>query len=274
MDFNFDKIAREHLSLPQFLKTFFIRRCGEKQLALKKLDMLIQSLRHHRQNSKRFDTIAILLGLDAPDVKHYTPLACGFYLHALYIAIRAIFPEKYKNATVDNRTAPTTPSNNNDNRRPRLVDLESLKQDIKNVLSDGVQTKTYLSRDNVLEICEGVGFTLKETEKLLTAITRKGLWLIDNFLAFILSHWYKKREERHHLNEQLFDRADTNGDGILSIQEFKDIVFIAEPDVQEVDILALYDFISGVDGTIDKEEFATGMHLVHAQIVKNLRNQL
>ena len=54
MDFNFDKIAREHLSLPQFLKTFFIRRCGEKQLALKKLDMLIQSLRHHRQNSKRF----------------------------------------------------------------------------------------------------------------------------------------------------------------------------------------------------------------------------
>ena len=155
-----------------------------------------------------------------------------------------------------------------------MVDLESLKQDIKNVLSDGVQAKTYLSRDNVLEICEGVGFTLKETEKLLTAITRKGLWLIDNFLAFILSHWYKKREERHHLNEQLFDRADTNGDGILSIQEFKDIVFIAEPDVQEVDILALYDFISGVDGTIDKEEFATGMHLVHAQIVKNLRNQL
>ena len=75
-------------------------------------------------------------------------------------------------------------------------------------------------------------------------------------------------------NEQLFDRADTNGDGILSIQEFKDIVLIAEPDVQEVDILALYDFISGVDGTIDKEEFATGMHLVHAQIVKNLRNQL
>ena len=49
-------------------------------------------------------------------------------------------------------------------------ELESLKQDIKNVLSDGVQAKTYLSRDNVLEICEGVGFTLKETEKLVSIL--------------------------------------------------------------------------------------------------------
>ena len=95
--------------------------------------------------------------------------------------------------------------------------------------------------------------------------------MIDDFLEYALSFWYGKREQRRKQNEKLFEKADLNGDGILSIDEFKAIVLIAEPDVQEIDILALYDFISGVDGTIDKDEFASGMHLVHAQIVKNLR---
>ena len=79
MDYNFDKIGREHLSLPQFLKTFFIRRCGEKTLALKKLDLLIQSLRQQRNSSTRFNTLAVLLGLEEKDVKNYTPLASGFF---------------------------------------------------------------------------------------------------------------------------------------------------------------------------------------------------
>lgn len=269
MDFNFDKIGREHLSLPQFLKTFFIRRCGEKQLALKKLDILIQSLRQHRQYSKRFDTLATLLGLDEPDVKAYTPLASAFYLHALYITVTVFFHEKYANAT-----AASDSSSIYHNNSQRKIKIEHLKKDIKNILSDGVQTKTYLSRSNAFYICEGIGFSLKEAEMVVSKITKKGLWMIDDFLSFLLEYWYKKREQRHKLNEKLFDQADINNDGILSIEEFKDIVLIAEPDVQEVDVLALYDFISGVDGTIDKEEFATGMHLVHAQIVKNLRHQI
>ena len=146
-----------------------------------------------------------------------------------------------------------------------------MRKDIRNSLSDGVQVKTYLSRDHVSQICEQVGFTISETEKILTNVTRKGLWLIDDFLEYALSIWYGKREQRRKQNEKLFEKADLNGDGILSIDEFKAIVLIAEPEVQEIDILALYDFISGVDGTIDKDEFASGMHLVHAQIVKNLR---
>ena len=259
MDYNFDKIGREHLSLPQFMKTFFIRRCGEKTLALKKLDLLIQSLRQQRQSSTRFNTLAVLLGLEEQDVKAYTPLAAGFFLHALFVAIKLLYQHKY-DADPETDTAQKAANR-----------LDYMRKDIRNSLSDGVQVKTYLSRDHVSQICEQVGFTISETEKILTNVTRKGLWLIDDFLEYALSFWYGKREQRRKQNEKLFEKADLNGDGILSIDEFKAIVLIAEPEVQEIDILALYDFISGVDGTIDKDEFASGMHLVHAQIVKNLR---
>ena len=155
---------------------------------------------------------------------------------------------------------------NTDTAHQAAYRLDAMKKDIRNSLSDGVQVKTYMSRDQVSQICEEVGFTIPETEKILTNVTRKGLWLIDDFLEYILSFWYSKRQQRRQQNEKLFEQADANGDGILSIDEFKAIVILAEPDVQEVDILALYDFISGVDGTIDKDEFASGMHLVHAQI--------
>ena len=259
MDYNFDKIGREHLSLPQFMKTFFIRRCGEKTLALKKLDLLIQALRQQRQSSTRFNTLAVLLGLEEQDVKAYTPLAAGFFLHALFVAIKLLYQHKY-DADPETDTAQKAANR-----------LDYMRKDIRNSLSDGVQVKTYLSRDHVSQICEQVGFTISETEKILTNVTRKGLWLIDDFLEYALSIWYGKREQRRKQNEKLFEKADLNGDGILSIDEFKAIVLIAEPEVQEIDILALYDFISGVDGTIDKDEFASGMHLVHAQIVKNLR---
>ena len=62
----------------------------------------------------------------------------------------------------------------------------------------------------------------------------------------------------------LFEKADLNGDGYSQMNQSNRAM--AEP--RKIDILALYDFISGVDGTIDKDEFASGMHLVHAQIVK------
>ena len=64
-------------------------------------------------------------------------------------------------------------------------------------------------------------------------------------------------------NQALFKRADDNGDGILSLQEFKTIVQEVEPTTSDFDIISLYDLISGEDGVIDKEEFAIGMDFMH-----------
>ena len=256
VDFTFDTIHREHLSLPQFLKPFFIRLCDDKQLAYMKLDVLIQSLRKHRKNSKRFDTFAVLLGLDKNDAKQFTPLACEFYLHLLYTSATVLLHED--GGAMAQISKPGL--------NPAMI-----KQDITNVLSDGVQATALLSRKDTIRICKIIGFTTQETEKIISEITRQGLWLLDDFLHYMLQHWYQKRSTRHEANKQLFGTANSNDDGVMAVEKFKNLVLVAEPDAQDIDIYALYDFLSGEDGSISKENFASGMDLVHAQVFRNLK---
>ena len=53
---------------------------------------------------------------------------------------------------------------------------------------------------------------------------------------------------------QLFNMCDTNGDGVLQLDEFKDLIARIDRHVTYQDVLAMYHECVGDDDVIDKEE--------------------
>ena len=88
-NFHFDSLGRDHVSMPTFLKSFFIRRCGEKAQAVKRLELVVSCAQQNRKTNARMDTFAMLIGLEKTDVECYTPLAGTYYLNVLTEACRA-----------------------------------------------------------------------------------------------------------------------------------------------------------------------------------------
>ena len=248
---NFDNLGREHISMPAFLKTFFIRRCGEKAMAVKQLQLVCACTTHNRATNKRFELFSMLLGLEKKDVEVYTPLAASYFLHLLYETCNVMVkrPVEY------------------------VFTVEEGCEHIKELLADGVSKKTFLSRKSASEVASRMGMGAGESQTMLTFLSKTGKWQIDEFLFVMMDKWYKAYKHRKNQSQSLFERADDNGDGILSLQEFKAIVKEVEPTTSEFDVVSLYDLISGEDGVIDKEEFSIGMDLVHAQVVRTLRLQ-
>ena len=193
----------------------------------------------------------MLLGLEKKDVEVYTPLAASYFLHLLYETCNVMVkrPVEY------------------------VFTVEEGCEHIKELLADGVSKKTFLSRKSASEVASRMGMGAGESQTMLTFLSKTGKWQIDEFLFVMMDKWYKAYKHRKNQSQSLFERADDNGDGILSLQEFKAIVKEVEPTTSEFDVVSLYDLISGEDGVIDKEEFSIGMDLVHAQVVRTLRLQ-
>jgi len=141
---------------------------------------------------------------------------------------------------------------------------------IKECLGDGSKSRM-LSRNQAFEIFERIGLDQKVAEKHVQRLSKHGLWVLDDFLQYVMREWLLLYKQRKSSSKGLFLRADENGDGILSLDEFRNIVKQVEPTTTDIDIVALYDLISGEDGVIDEEEFAVGIDMVHAQVMRTAR---
>ena len=250
-NYHFDSLGRDHVSMPTFLKSFFIRRCGEKALAVKRLELVVSCAQQNRKTNARMDTFAMLIGLEKSDVECYTPLAGTYYLNVLTEA-----------CSVLTKTDPKA------SYKMEHGELEY----IKHCLGDGSKTRM-LNRNQAFDIFQRIGLDQKVAEKHVQRLSKHGLWVLDDFLHYVMQEWLALYKKRKLSSKGLFLRADENGDGILSLDEFRNIVKQVEPTTTDIDVVALYDLISGEDGVIDEEEFAVGIDMVHAQVMRAARMQ-
>ena len=94
-------------------------------MAVKQLQRFMYTM-NNRGVSKRFELFSLLLGLEKKDVETYTPLTASYFLHLLYETCNVLI------------------------KRPKNYSytVEEGCEHIKDILADGVSSKTFLSRNS------------------------------------------------------------------------------------------------------------------------------
>ena len=239
-----DTTGKQRMSLAQYLRTFLVHQYGVKKLAMKHMIGIIKTIKKHRKTVPRLNLFARLVGLDENDEKEYSSLAADYFLVVLVELHRAVTVKQLN---------------------------EKNELDVASMMRDGITNKRLLSNNEISTALQNVDMGRGDRQNIMKRIQNIKSWDVDNFLIQVMDCWYESHNQRLLRTEQVFFDSDENGDGELTLEEFKTAVRVMEPHCPELDVVDLYDRIAGDDGVIDAEEFAQGVMMLHGHMIQHQR---
>jgi len=233
-----DRLGRARMTLPLFIRDYFTRQYGLKDLATKHTLNLVRGLGEFSATSSRVRTFMKLAG--TKEGFKVGSQGIDFILFALSQALDA-------NNKDDYAMVPKT-------------------------MGDGIANQQRISAEVCKRTIQTVFQGRKRAETLASSFSQA--MFLDDFLEKVLEKWTEHYEEELLSLKDTFIRFDSNGDGILSLEEFEGVVHSIDPDYDARDLVQLYHQAAGDDGVIDPSEFVGVMATLQRNVTVRRQVQI
>ena len=270
-----DKRGKPRQTFPKFLRHYFIRQHGFKNVANQKIRELTSTARKLASSDVledgKFDAgedttglrtllFVSMLGQGAEDAWELPKVNLFFWL------VQALYTAEF-GAGENNVIAGTTSSD--DFAMLKAGALNQALPQISDFAARRVLERAVPNQDTRSRILEVIDNSIDAVPSSALTITRRlekndRVIPLEPVLYLVMKFWQEAADEQAQAQDELtratFAENDDNGDGVLSFDEFCIIIKKLAPDYaaeNDRELVELFNSLAGDDGVLDADEFAT-----------------
>ena len=273
-DVNDDAAGFRRDGFLDFIQDFFLQETGLRSTAIKSLSGFIAGIKKFQDHHARIAAVGRLMGVLETSEPYYLQ-ACDMYLQALQVMV----PLDYLLPALTPRPPPEPVETETDELSTELiippvsVPFHNLPLVLERILdTDTPQYRKTQCIDRIrAQSVEIHDFVQDDEEMTMNDPIDVDL---DLALSCIMESWIAHQRHIDHELFTLFEQADDNGDGVLTLSEFSALVHTLDPQCGARKILRMFKLCgeenSKGEHEIKKSEFAIVMRIYKSKFKSTL----
>eukprot|EP00735_Rhodelphis_limneticus_P013767 TRINITY_DN7720_c0_g1::TRINITY_DN7720_c0_g1_i1::g.8332::m.8332 TRINITY_DN7720_c0_g1::TRINITY_DN7720_c0_g1_i1::g.8332 ORF type:complete len:396 (+),score=41.17,EF-hand_8/PF13833.1/9e+02,EF-hand_8/PF13833.1/0.0012,EF-hand_8/PF13833.1/1.8e+02,EF-hand_5/PF13202.1/1.9e+03,EF-hand_5/PF13202.1/1.5e+04,EF-hand_5/PF13202.1/2.2e-05,EF-hand_7/PF13499.1/3.3e+03,EF-hand_7/PF13499.1/2.5e+03,EF-hand_7/PF13499.1/6e-05,EF-hand_7/PF13499.1/2.4e+03,EF-hand_1/PF00036.27/1.1e+03,EF-hand_1/PF00036.27/7.8e+03,EF-hand_ len=218
-----DKQHKPRSTLQEFCYEYFLKTSGTKPQALKTLFSLLRSVQKQYQGNRRMTHFARFLSLVREELRPLDLTALNYYLEAI--------------DTISNhKIGSHIPDHDQPSQECRYVSVSRVQDAVKKLLSHNMDT----TRDPLTDIMNTLQQKITTVRLTTGKLKSTEAVPLEDALELLLAERERETSSLAKVAVQLFEAADLNHDGVLTFDEFKEILLKVDHTQKERNISTLF----------------------------------